>query len=113
MDLGLCGAGTPARLTTAEAGIPVVRFVTNPASPIRRRQADRSVRSTWAMSLVLDRPRIPLRKLPLMPVRINRRDRAGAVQFRNLLRSQVPSHGVQVLPQLLLIPRPANHGRNR
>src|SRR5580700_8630636 len=59
------------------------------------------------------RRRIPLWKLPLMPVRINRSNIAGLIQLRNLRGSQIPSRSTQVLPQLLLIPRPKNHGRNR
>src|ERR1700691_3578559 len=52
------------------------------------------------------RPRVPLPKLPLMPVGINWRPIAGLVQLRDLVRGQVPTHGLQILPPLLLVPRP-------
>ena len=40
---------------------------------------------------LLHRQRIPLHKLPLMPVRIDRRHRAGRIELRDLLRREIPA----------------------
>lgn len=56
----------------------------------------------------LHRQRIPVGKLPLMPVGIDGRHCAGLVQLGHLLRGQIPPHRGQILPQLLFIARADN-----
>ena len=77
------------------------------------RQAGRSARSTQTKNNLLagdDRQWIPLRELPLMPVGINRRHFAGAVQLSDVIRREIPSRRVQILPQLLFIARANDDG---
>lgn len=54
--------------------------------------------------------RIPLWELPLVPVGVDRRHRAGRVEPRHLLRRQIPSHCAKVRLQLFLVARAYNHG---
>src|SRR5581483_10647963 len=46
---------------------------------------------------------VALRESPLMPVRVDRRNDAGFIEFRDLLSRQVPAGGSEVLAELLLV----------
>ena len=57
--------------------------------------------------------RVPLCKLPLMPIGIDGRDVTGAIQLHHMLRSQIPSRRREILPQLLLVACSDDYARNR
>src|SRR5204863_6570767 len=72
----------------------------------------------WAWNVLsparLHRRRIPIRELrPLMPVRINERNRARVIQLLHMLRIEIPPDRPEVVLQLLLIPRPDDHVAHR
>jgi hypothetical protein len=54
--------------------------------------------------------RVPFRESSLMPIGIDRRGRAGGIQFGTLWRRQIPAHRTQILAQLIRVPRPNDHG---
>src|SRR5437868_6369290 len=61
----------------------------------------------------LHRRRIPFGKIPLVPVRIDGRSRAGLVETGNLLRGKIPSVGAQIVAQLFFVARSDDDRRNR
>src|SRR5580658_1291544 len=62
----------------------------------------------------LYRRRVSFREeLPLVPVGINRLQIACFVEGSNLIRGQIPSYGIEVLPQLLFIARADDDRRDR
>ena len=46
--------------------------------------------------------------MTLVPIWIDGRAIAGFVELRDLLRSQLPAHGEQILPELLFVARADN-----
>ena len=64
--------------------------------------------SPAAASIRSYRDRVPLGELPLVPVRIDRRDFAGLVEPADLFARQAPAGCAKVLPQLLFVARAQN-----
>jgi hypothetical protein len=61
------------------------------------------------MSRLIGRERIAQFKL-LVPVGINRGERAGGLQFRHLFRRKIPTNRTKILSQLFLVSRADNDG---